>query len=356
MKIIRFLAGRAILIVLPVCLFFGQAKAQNTYYDSLLNATLAQDSLFLDELMSDSLSLIKLIDSLINLPEPSSYLSARISYTSDIAYAGRNFGVNQYGFSSGLSYYHKSGIYGDVTGYWNSNSEPKYNPTILSLGYLGYLGKNISYMTYYDHYFYQKPEENDLAVSSYPLTNSVSTSGYYDLKYLSLGADYSFLFGEETAHRVRANIIGRFRWYKKGIFDRISFSPGVSMLAGNQNIYTISQSYQFTISSDEFKQILIDKYGYDNLVWLKARRPRLYQRLITREALNYAYLVEEQDIDNVFGIMNYSVSVPLYLTINKLTFAISYNVNFPVSLPGENIKYDPNSYFNVSLLYDIFFK
>ncbi len=346
-------AGKLIMIILPVFFFCGQIKAQNAYYDSLLNATLAQDSLFLEELLSDSLSFLDLLDSMVNLSEPKSYLSARMSYTSAIAYAGRNFGVSQYGFSAGLSYYHKSGLFADATGFWNSDITPKYNPTITSIGYMGFMGKRFTYMTSYDHYFYQENETDDL-LASYPLTNALSLSGYYDIKFISVGTDYSFMFGDESAHRIRLNLIGRLKWHKKWIFDKISFSPGLSMLAGNQNIFTISQSYQF--NREDFQKYLIDKYGYNDLYTLRQNRPRAFRLLVATEAAGFLYLYEEETSRNVFGIMNYSISAPVYFTVDKFTFALSYNLNFPVALPGEEVTYDPNSYFNASLLYNVFFK
>ncbi len=348
------LSGKNLLLILPVIFIIQSAQAQQSYFDSLLNATLAQDSIFLDEMLSnDSQSILDLIDSMIVLTEPTSSLSARISYTSNIAYAGRNFGVQQYGFAGGLSYYHKSGLFADVTGFWNSELSPSYNPTITTLGYIGTIGKKFSYIFNYDHYFYQKKEGDDL-LNSYPLTNALSSSGYIDFKPLTIGTDYSFLFGTETAHRIRVNLIKKFKWHNKGIFDRISLSPGVSALAGNQNLFFVSQSYR--VNEEEVINSLIEKYGYWDLRRLRRNNPELFKLLVAREIINNSYVVYEESKNNVFGLINYSISIPIYFTINNFTVGISYSLNIPVSLPGETIDYEPNSYFNVSLIYNLFFK
>ena len=85
--------------------------SQTSDLDSLLKETLAYDSLLLEELAQDSLSIIDLIDSLLKYDFRYSSLMVRTAYTSDIMYAGRDFGIPQYGFSAGLSYYHKTGIF-----------------------------------------------------------------------------------------------------------------------------------------------------------------------------------------------------------------------------------------------------
>ncbi|HPW63921.1 MAG TPA: hypothetical protein PLJ13_16615, partial [Cyclobacteriaceae bacterium] len=76
----------------------------------------------LDSLLEkDSLQIFSLIDSLINLPVPAfrSQLVARLGYNSNVVSASRTLGFNQFGLAPGIAYYHKSGLYTDVTGYWS---------------------------------------------------------------------------------------------------------------------------------------------------------------------------------------------------------------------------------------------
>jgi hypothetical protein len=304
-------------------------------YDSLLDAYLAFDSLLLADMESDTLSLLDLIDSLIALDFSINTLSFRAGYTSSILNAGRDYGFKQYGFSSGISYYHKSGIYVDGLGYWNSETQPNYYLTTFSAGYIGSILKKWSYLVSYDHLFYNKSAEVSL---EYPLTNAVNFSSYYDLKYLSAGFDYSFLFGSESAHRIRPNIAGVIRTNKIGFIDRITFMPGASMLFGNSTILTTS------VNKILVRQI-IDRMGL-----------RRFQQLYKYNREQVEEIILETSSNDVFGLMNYSFSLPIYIYMGNFILMTSYTLNKPVALPGEFIDLDPNSYFGVSLIYNIYFK
>src|SRR5262249_27230491 len=84
----------------------------------------------------DSMSILSLIDNLLLTPEPpGSQLAVRVGYNNNIVGNGSS-AVNQFGITSGLSYYHKSGAYLDVAGYYTSEYKPSYYLTVASVGYL----------------------------------------------------------------------------------------------------------------------------------------------------------------------------------------------------------------------------
>jgi hypothetical protein len=264
-------------------------------------------------------------------------MSLRIGYISDILNAGRDFGVNQFGLAGGASYYHKSGLFGDLNAYWNSEVEPEINPISTSIGYMGSSGKWLSYFLSYDHYFYSKIDDPEIEVY-YPITNALNGSAYADIMFFTTGIDYSFLFGDEKAHRFRGSIYVPINIKKVPIFDRISIFPTASILAGNQNIYTISVNYQLLSSLTTIYQTV----G-------KRKFSRLYDKYQDQIEEN----IYQEEVENVFGIMNYGLSLPVYLYINNFSFALAYYHNFPQSLPGESIEYEPNGYFSISLIYNI---
>src|SRR5689334_14305498 len=72
---------------------------------------------------SDSLDIFNLIDSLLTMEEnaPHSQLAVRLAYNSNVFYAGRTLGIDQFGLSPGISYYHKSGLYADVSAFWSQD-------------------------------------------------------------------------------------------------------------------------------------------------------------------------------------------------------------------------------------------
>ena len=294
------------------------------------------------ELAADSLDILDLIDSLLSTDLRFSQLSLRFGYTSDITYAGRNFGIQQYGFGTGISYYHKTGFFADVSGFWNSNIKPSYNPTIATLGYLGTFTNKWTYTLSFDHFFYNEIDED---LIYYPITNSVNASTYLELGKLTLAGEYSYLFGEEDAHRVRGNIM---------------LNLTASILLGSSYVYQINPIYPIINLQTRYdiRQIMFDQYGESEIrqLWRNNR-----ERYIEIEKLTYSQnkdqLIDYEIIsNNVFGIMNYTLSAPCYFYIDNFTFAFSYHFNIPIALPGEDLTIEPNSYAGATIIYNIPFK
>lgn len=329
----------------------SQLIAQDEDLDSLLQHHLRADSILLDELENmlaeDSITIFDLIDSMSGGAYQMSQLSFRLGYTSNITNAGRNFGVEQHGVGAGVSYYHYSGLYADLSGYWNSDISPNYNPTVASIGYMGNLTPSWSFMLGYDHYFYR--EEDDDFATSYPLTNALNASTYIDVGSFSAGIDYSYLFGSKSAHRLRGNLMYVLRGKKFWFVDRFTFMPGASAMMGDQEIYNLYPTFQY--SRREAIGVIAEKVGRRNLLWLYRNNRDAYNALLD-EFINDNILWEE-NIENVFGLMNYSISAPLYLFIGRFSILVYYNLNIPVALPGEELDLNPNSYFGCTLMYDI---
>lgn len=308
----------------------NEVKAQQVNTDSLLNMYLKQDSLTLNELLRDSISLLDLIDSLLNTDIRLSLLSIRTSYTSNVVNAGRDFGFEQYGLSGGVSYYHKSGLFGDITGYWNSDSDPKYNLTVLGAGYMNNLSPAWDYTMTYDYYLFHEGDSIKL-----PLNQSIGLTTYFDLKFISPGVDYTFYFGDEIAHRIRPAVYSTIRIKNIWFLDDISFYPGVSMLFGNQKIITLNENYQAI-------QSILRRIGHGKFLGLYKNRPELINSLVT-----------EESIQTTFGLMNYSLSLPVSFRSGRFSISTGYYINFPVALPDENIDTSPNGYFNMMILYSV---
>jgi len=296
-----------------------------------------------------------MLDSLINANTAYSSLSIRMGYTSNIANAGRDFGVEQYGFSGSMSYYHKNGLFADLAGYWNSASAPKYNPTVLSGGYINTFGKDLSYFLTYEHYFYNASDDaEDELIVEYPLTNALSGSGYYDIDPFTVGLEYTFLFGEETAHRIRGNLSGNIRFSNVGFIDRITIIPTAYVLAGDQTLYTLSESYQ--VQKDDLLKDFLEAYDIRFLKRLRRQDPEAFKQLLREFSKNYVTVTTETESNKSFGVMNYSLNLPILLTAGQFNFTLSYTYNIPVALPGEEADYENNSYISAALIYNIPFK
>jgi hypothetical protein len=297
------------------------ASAQN---DSIPATDLdGYDSLMLfDDL--DSLSIFRLIDSVLNTPQKSSAVSVRLSYTSKVTSAGRDFSVRQYGLTPGVSFYHHSGVFADVAGYWNSQFEPNYSLTVGSLGYLGMPAKWLSFNASFERSFYNQAGSDSVLVAP---PNGLNGTLFFDAKWLYATVDYTYLFGNGDAHRLSAAVSGNFVFRNVWFLDKITFFPSANMLFGNEEL--ISYHFNVDLTDPRVRRLL-------------RRYPRLRRRVLT------------PDVQDVFGLMNVSFSTPVSFRYKRFSLLLSYTYNIPVELPGEVLTdTSPNSYFSTSLGYMI---
>ncbi len=268
----------------------------------------------------DSLSLFHLIDSLIQMPyeKETSQMAVRVGYNSNVVATSRTLGINQFGLSPGLSYYHKSGLYADASTYWSQEYTPNFYLSVLSGGYLKMVSKHWSFLAEYSHYFYSAKGTNTYI----PYTNNLGASQYFTFKPVTLKLDYYFYFGEKKAHRIMPGVMVSLEKKKWRKFDRIVFFPTISVLFGSENVIT----------------------GYP-----------FYPDFIQRNQQNIAHPSDPQlplfytSTKNVFGVMNYSFVAPISLTVKKVTFLISYTYNIPKSLPYEDLGLKANGYVSCSV-------
>lgn len=267
-----------------------------------------------DELLSleDSLSIFNLIDSLIRLEASnSSQLAVRLSYTSNAASANRSLGISQFGLSPGVSYYHKSGAYLDASGYWSTEYDPNYYLTVLSGGYIGAVTPWWSFLGEYSRYLYSNL--GDSVVISYK--NSVGVSNFFDVKPFTFRLDYTLLFGEKTGHRILPGVmlnLEKRNWRK---LDRILFYPSFNVLLGRENYY------------------IIEEY------------PPIQAAIRERFGLPTTYEVEARG----FGVMNYSFSAPLSVSVKNWNFLLSYTFNIPKALPREETFLSNSGFISASI-------
>lgn len=282
---------------------------------SISNLSFA-DSLSIEKLdsifsYSDSLSIFSMIDSLLkNPPDLGSSLVIRAGVNSNIISAGRSIGVSQLGATAGISYYHKSGLFADLSSYWSEDYDPKLYLTIASVGYLKTISKHYSILTSYDRLIYNN---TDINVEN-PLTNMIGLSNFVDFKPITIRLDYSFYFGGEKAHRLTPGIMLNLRKYNFIGLDRISFTPSYQVLYGSATVTSI----------------------------------QLAQRVSARNRLP----AFQQFNQNQFGLMNHAATFPLRITKKNWSLTVAYTYNWPVALPGETSSLPENSFtsFTISKL------
>jgi len=290
------------------------AAAQPQQADSLLNDIELNQ---LEEFFSfeDSLSIFNMIDSLLTATElhSKSQVAIRLGYNSNAASNNRSLGINQFGLSPGMSYYHKSGVYLDASGYWSTEYDPKYYLTILSAGYIGVISPKWSFLGEYSRYLYSDLGE-DVTIS---YKNSVGISNFIDLKPLTFRLDYTLLFGEKVGHRILPGVMLNFEKRNWRNINRILFYPSFNLLVGSEK-------------QEEY------------IPYAKTLAGALIR---IRNGLDLYYTTEE----TLFGIMNYSFTTPISMSLDKWNFLISYTYNIPKALPGEELGLENSGYISASI-------
>jgi hypothetical protein len=267
----------------------------------------------------DSLGIFDLIDSLLKT-EPAkekSQMAVRLGYNSNIVADNSAFNISQFGLAPGISYYHKSGAYADVTSYWSKEYQPNFYLTVGSAGYLHVVNKWYSILAEYSHYFYNQPNDSTVSI---PYTNNIGVTNYFEFKPVILRLDYYLYFGEKTAHRIMPSLGANFIKRKWAGFDRISIYPNFNVLFGTEEVS-------------------------ENLLY-----PNLLLRLLyNRNNPNSKVPLYYTKTHNEFGVMNYSFSAPITFTKKDWTFLISYNYNIPRSLTDEETSLQDGGYVSFSI-------
>lgn len=318
---------RVVSVVVVIMIQCQLAKAQDDWLDSLEAAW-----------ETDSVTILHLVDSLLKVETYDHDITFKVTYISQVLTAGRDFGIDQYGLSPGISYFHKSGFFADINGFWNSEYEPNYNMTILSAGYMWLPNQWWSNTISYEHYFFNGEAGT--------LTNSFDVSSMANFNFLDVGVDYSYLFGQETAHRIRGSLGGYFKIKNLGFIDRLTFSPAFSVLFGDANVL--------------YRKFIFDEFTPDQQYQWSQLSPVQRRRLIRRIYRQWLedgedLLVRLYDEQNVFGLMNYTFSVPVRFSINNTNLSFNYSYTIPVALPGEQYEYENYSFFSLSLYQSIRF-
>lgn len=269
---------------------------------------------------ADSLSIFNLIDSLLQNAEiEGSQLALRLTYNSNVLSTGRTLGIRNFGLAPGVSYYHKSGLYADLSGYWSKDFDPSYYLTVASLGYMKSFSDRFSLLAGYDRYFYNLGGDGYI-----PYSNALSITPSLDFKPVSISASYSFYFGDATAHRIMPGINLILEKKKFLTLDRVSINPAFFILLGDETITTLEYTPPKSV----------------------AEAVQNYRKYGSR----FGIAIHDK---NVFGIMNYAFGIPVLVSHKNWGFSFSYIYNIPKALPGEPLILSESSYLSGSITYFI---
>ncbi len=354
------------LILLIGCFVFiaqlsNAQEQKNSKYDRLDSLYQELDLLFAES--DSSLYVLNLVDSLLAAEKIRFHAAMfRVAYLSQVTSAGRSQDVNQFGLSSGLSYFHPSGIYADVNGFYNSSYDPGYFLTALSTGFFDTFYQHWNFNISHDFYFY-----ND-TLSSQPFNYAANISNYLSYQYFDAGIDYAYLYGNQAAHRLSISANFKKRWSFNGLLKSITVMPGSTVQWGNASIIYYKQSdnpaidLRQIINQQEYPNLMLRQYLYLTKLLQEERYDASYLYLrrngYTNEQISSvlnSFLDNNLREDHVFGLMNYALQMPVSLNFKHFSVMLNYTHNFPIALPNETIQYEKNGFLSASISY-IFFK
>ena len=236
-------------------------------------------------------------------------LIIRMGYASRVAYAGRTLGLDQFGLSPSLAYYHASGLFGSVSGSTYSGTEPHYALTTFSAGYTKDITQKLSATLTYD-YLYFTPSQ---PAQPNPLHNGIDTYLNYDLGVLNLSADYTHYWGQQTANQFSAMVSGFAVIRPGGWLDKIVLMPTLSAL-----------------------------WGSDNVVFSQLRTTPVTKR---KKAST------ETVTENESGLLDYELNLPIRIYKNNFRFLATYHYVIPHQLSANEGVLKPIGYLTTSFSY-----
>lgn len=267
------------------------------------------DSVLTDFLFEEDDDLLGLLEGKKNFQ----FLYWRANYDTKTFYAGREIGNDQYNLSSQLFYLHSKGFYAGLSGAWYSQLDPGYRTTVLSFGY----GKGLKKLKFlrlrssFDLFFYNNsdPDFEPTYTSSLNLGASVKS------KIVSTRFDAAFLLGKEIGTQFNWDIYTKINLLKFGKLNKLRFEPEVSFFFGSETVEYDLSTYLY----DQFPDI----------------PPTYYY-------------------EDIFGLLNTQIAVPLTLSVNNFDFEIAWKKNLPRSM---DFQYDyPESSvvsFSVGYIFDL---
>ena len=257
----------------------------------------------------DSISIFAFIDSLVEAAEPNSSILLSAGYANQVLTNGQDLGIEQFGINTSANYYHKSGVFGSYSGFYNSETTPGYYLNIVGLGYIGTLGKSFTYNAGYEKSFFGGD-------SGTGLTNSLNASVSWNKKQFTASLSYAFLFDGESAHQVIPSLSYNIKVEKVGFIKSINILPTVSIFYANSNIITAN------FDEDFLKQVwLLEQFNING-------ESRLLQAIRTIGfggigQLNSAVSVEK---NTLFNNLNQSITIPVNLQLtDRLSLAVTYS-------------------------------
>ena len=259
---------------------------------------------YIDEFLLEEESLDQMLASFTDY----SFLYVSLNYNSDTYFSGRDIDIDQYNIVPQVTYMHSKGFYAGLSGIYYEEFSPHWDVTTLTAGYGNSFGKVKlwRYFGSYSHYFYANDYEN--------LYNSTINAGIsIRNKKRNIGTQLSgaYYFGDEVTYQIVSRTFAMVNLLKSKK-QHLKLRPQLSIVAGTQIVDLSGGSIQ--------KALYVKAEETDDLILQ----------------------------NNVFGLINTQINIPLQYHLGRFDFELGYNLNFPSELEGEG-SLENTSFFNAGI-------
>ena len=229
----------------------------------------------------------------------SQYLYTNLSFDENVFFAGRDFDINQFGFTPSISYMKGQNFFVSLGSSYFSELDPKWDFVSISSGYSLFLDRSdrLSLSGIYSRIFFS-------ADSDELNPNRLSAALAYHENNIRLRLSAAYLFGGSATFYTATSASYEIPLLENDQWE-ISFNPQLSLLMSEQ---TISEQ----IASGFFNTQIVER--------------------------------------DVFDLINTQISIPLMVDIGTWDFQLSYNINLPNALASET-KLNTSGYFSFSIGY-----
>ena len=259
---------------------FSQTEEEDAILDSVIDEFFSNDSL------------------LVDLPK-TNYLYTNFSFDESVFFAGRDFDINQFGFTPSISYMRGQNFFVSLGSAYFSELDPKWDFVSISSGYSLFLDQNekLSLTGIYSRIFFA-----DNTAELNPNRLSASLALYKNS--LRLRGSAGYLFGGSTA-----------------FYNTLSCSYEISIFENDRREMSFNPQLSFLMSEQTISEQIVS--GFFNT------------QIMERE---------------VFDLINTQISLPIQLDSGNWDFQLSYNINLPKALANES-NLNPTGYFSFSIGY-----
>ncbi len=248
------------------------------------------------------------VDELIQDLNAFKFLYVSVNYNRDTYFSGRDIGIDQHNIRPQITYMDAKGFMLSVSGMYYSKFVPKWDYSAATIGYTRSFGNNKLFRLFGSgsRYFYSKEVDN-------PFHYAISFGSGVKNKKRTLSTQLSgtYLFGDDQSFQLTSSSHASFILFKKKT-NTLKLKPELNIIAAQQT---------FELAQVQFEN---------------------GERVV-------GYL--END---VFGLINTQINIPLELSMQSFDFELGYNLNIPTANSTEsNLKVTGYFNFSVAYLFDL---